>query len=197
MEITQHARYTCTFCGKVSSPIFSNSSFFTVLWCPGLSKAPSSWYLEVWLLQKGYCRGCMDCLDDSCCDCPQVRFLHDLLQAGQRLIILLQYGSPIAWDHRSVTLRSQLFLPFSSLITDLRIYMAMCLQSIPCLHGVRLELVGEAHNAGPYRTEDVFERRMIYIKIFWLHTNFVFRLMIKIYFAETEGKGSGFSVIYS
>ena len=77
MEITQHARYTCTFCGKVGS----GASVIPMGWklmehdAAGLREAPGRWYLEVQLVQEGDCGRCMDCLDDGGCDGSQVRVL--------------------------------------------------------------------------------------------------------------------------
>ncbi|KAL1943048.1 hypothetical protein VTO73DRAFT_4719 [Trametes versicolor] len=76
MEITQHARYTCTFCGKVSQTIWtcedgvgSNRGGYHA----GLRKAPGRRHLEVQLVQEGHRWWRVDCLDNGGCDRSQHR----------------------------------------------------------------------------------------------------------------------------
>ena len=77
MEITQHARYTCTFCGKVSNKAYVWSSTRSLIYfgCPsGFRETHSSRHLELPFVQKGYRRWCMDSLNNCGCHCSQVRF---------------------------------------------------------------------------------------------------------------------------
>jgi hypothetical protein len=69
MEITQHARYTCTFCGKVNNRtnVLSAAKVLICVGNPsGLREAHSSWHLELRLMQKGYRRRRMDRLHNCC-----------------------------------------------------------------------------------------------------------------------------------
>jgi len=66
MEITQHARYTCTFCGKVSehpmSTLRSDSQPVT-----GLREAHGRWHLALQIVQENYRWRCMDGIDHRSC----------------------------------------------------------------------------------------------------------------------------------
>lgn len=73
MEITQHARYTCTFCGKVSN-IDQVSGFYSLIYARiGHGEAYGGWDLELQLVQKGHRRRCMDGIHHRGCYCSQVR----------------------------------------------------------------------------------------------------------------------------
>ena len=76
MEITQHARYTCTFCGKVRPYRLYQASMSPSLICLpfwiGLRKTPGRRYLEMQLVQEVHRRWCVDPLDNGGCDRPQV-----------------------------------------------------------------------------------------------------------------------------
>lgn len=89
MEITQHARYTCTFCGKVSQTLWT---------CEdrvdsdrgghhaGLRKAPGRRHLEVQLVQEGHRWWRVDCLDNGGCDRSQVRTISACTARTLRLM---------------------------------------------------------------------------------------------------------------
>lgn len=75
MEITQHARYTCTFCGKVVHLLWRLRRVAET-WCLhpiGLCEAQGCWDLGVPSMQKGARWRCMDCFNNRGCYCPQVR----------------------------------------------------------------------------------------------------------------------------
>lgn len=75
IEISQHSRYTCTFCGKVRHTS-SNSKYFgwplTRIRIVGFRKTRRRRHLEVRIVQEGHRRWSMDCFDHSGRDCPQV-----------------------------------------------------------------------------------------------------------------------------
>lgn len=75
MEITQHARYTCTFCGKVNNDravLSRSTSLIYITSLSGHRQAYRSWHLELQLVQKGHCRRCMDRINNRRRYCSQV-----------------------------------------------------------------------------------------------------------------------------
>lgn len=76
MEITQHARYTCTFCGKVRPYRLYQDSMSTSLICLpfwiGLRKTPGRRHLEMQLVQEDHRWWCVDPRDNRGGDSPQV-----------------------------------------------------------------------------------------------------------------------------
>lgn len=78
MEITQHARYTCTFCGKVcpnapTPPLFEHRADMPLLLI-GHCEANSCWYLGMQVLPQDHCWWCLDSINDCCCHCTKVSF---------------------------------------------------------------------------------------------------------------------------
>ena len=70
MEISQHARYTCTFCGKVSIQLFVSTEELTFLVTVGLGEEDGCWNLALQCLQKDYRWGSVDCFNDGGCHRP-------------------------------------------------------------------------------------------------------------------------------
>ena len=76
MEITQHARYTCTFCGKVrfrTTLGWKDESFLMDGLYTGLRKTPGRRHLEMQLMQEDHRGWCVDPLDNRRGDRAQVR----------------------------------------------------------------------------------------------------------------------------
>lgn len=94
MEISQHARYTCTFCGKVRPSRYRcnvsrlNMPYSTL----GLSEEDQCRNLELRIVQKSDCWWSMDCINNSGSDCTQVRRLPMNLQCRRAdLSLFLQH----------------------------------------------------------------------------------------------------------
>jgi hypothetical protein len=73
MEVSQHARYTCTFCGKVRLYVLVNQADSLMNDCPsGLREEVGCRYLGLLILQEGHCWRSMDCVNDCCCHSAEV-----------------------------------------------------------------------------------------------------------------------------
>jgi len=73
MEISQHAKYTCTFCGKVCNKVEQGLGTRSHgILSTGCGEANGCWHLELQRMQEGHCWRCLVSIDDRCCHCPQV-----------------------------------------------------------------------------------------------------------------------------
>lgn len=75
MEITQHARYTCTFCGKVDlTPVLLACKTY-LHWCrgSGYRQADTRWHLALQGMQENDRWRRVDYVDDGCRHRAEVR----------------------------------------------------------------------------------------------------------------------------
>jgi hypothetical protein len=84
MEVSQHARYTCTFCGKVHL-LSVRLNTAADLNTSGHCKTNSCWYLELQSMQKSHCWGCLDSINYSCCHRSQVRLSISCFQVFSKV----------------------------------------------------------------------------------------------------------------
>ena len=102
MEVTQHARYTCTFCGKVSRGCGRSANcLLTVVNASGFCEEDRCWDLELSFVQENNRRWRLDSVHHGCCYYPQVRLLP-------RSFLFLSY-------HVEVILTCDLYTPHSTI----------------------------------------------------------------------------------